>query len=273
MKYGKYKAKVDLLLQILPYIRFDHREEALQKIQDGLGRIRTVIEKHIKGLKVSAVPLTEGADVKLNCQYPGAQIKIEVNTITRGHVLPVRSMPVLESVQKVFGKFAAMNIVSFGELYGGKICAALDRQHPRDLFDVKLLMENEGITEETWDAFLIFLLSHYKPIHELLSPVLKDQQSAFENQFAGMTKIEFLYADFIDTRKNLVEEIGARISESNKQFLHTFASGDPDWTLMPYEAVKDLPAIQWKLRNIKKLKKDIPSKYGKMIGLLEDVLK
>jgi hypothetical protein len=32
------------------------------------------------------------------------------------------------------------------DLYGGKLCAALDRQHPRDLFDVGLLLRNEGIT-------------------------------------------------------------------------------------------------------------------------------
>lgn len=301
----KYRAQVDLLLRILPYISredifalkggtainlfirdmprlsvdidltylpFDNREVVLQKIQDGLGRIRTVLEKHIKGLKVSSVPLAEGADVKLNCQYPGAQIKIEVNSITRGHVLPVSSMPVLESVRKEFGKFAAMNIISFGELYGGKICAAMDRQHPRDLFDVRLLLDNEGITDEIWNAFLIFLLSHYKPIHELLSPILKDQQSAFKNQFRGMTNVGFSYADYTDTRKELIKTLGFRILEKDKQLLFSFASGDPDWTLQQYETVKDLPAIQWKLKNILKLKQDNPSKYGKMIESLEAVL-
>lgn len=133
-------------------------------------------------------------------------------------------------------------------------------------------MDNEGITDEIWNAFLVFLLSHYKPIHELLSPILKDQQSAFENQFVGMTKVAFSYADYTDTRKKLLEALGARISESDKQILFSFASGDPDWTLQPYETVKDLPAIQWKLRNIQKLKQDNLSKYDKMIESLEAVL-
>ena len=104
-------------------------------------------------------------------------------------------MQVRDKVQKEFGKFAAIHVVSFAELYGGKICAALDRQHPRDFFDIKLLLDYEGITTEMWYSFLVSLLSHYKPVNELLNPVLKDQESAFENQFTGMTNIEFTYKD------------------------------------------------------------------------------
>ena len=133
-------------------------------------------------------------------------------------------------------------------------------------------MDNEGFTDEIWNAFLVFLLSHYKPIHELLLPILKDQQSAFENQFAGMTKVEFSYIEYTETRNKLLEALGARISESDKQLLFSFVSGDPDWTRIPYKTVKDLPAIQWKLKNINKLKQDSPSKYDKMIKSLYTVL-
>jgi predicted nucleotidyltransferase component of viral defense system len=224
-----YRAQVDLLLQVLPYVakeeifalkggtainllirnlpRFsvdidltyipiDSRSKALQNIQKGLNRIKTEIERNVNGVSVSLVSLGEGSDVKLNCQGQNAQIKIEVNTITRGVVYPTKLLQVVDFVQDEFDKFAAINVVSLAELYGGKICAAIDRQHPRDLFDVKLLLENEGLTDKIWEGFKVGLISHYKPIGELLSPILKDQKSAFDNQFAGMTNTEFSYEDY-----------------------------------------------------------------------------
>jgi len=300
-----YKAQVDLLLQVLPfvakeknfalkggtainlfvrnmprlsvdidltYLPLDSREDALNNIQDGLTRIKADIEKNVPDVKVHTVPLNGGTDVKLNVQGKNAQIKIEVNTITRGNVFPTELMQVVDSVQDEFDKFAAINVVSLAELYGGKICAAIDRQHPRDIFDVKLLLENEGLTNEIWDGVKIGLISHYKPISELLSPILKDQNSAFDNQFAGMTSVEFTYDDYEKTRVTLIETIHQRLSGDEKRFLLSFKMGEPDWNLFPHLALKNLPAIKWKLLNLQKLKKDNPNKHKQIIENLKGIL-
>lgn len=300
-----YKAQVDLLLQVLPYaakekifalkggtainlfvrdmprlsvdidltyLPLEPRGNALQNIQDGLNRIKVDIEKNVPEVKVHTVPLNGGTDVKLNCQGKNAQIKIEVNTITRGNVFPTQLMQVVDSVQDEFGKFAAINVVSLAELYGGKICAAIDRQHPRDVFDVKLLMENEGLTDEIWDGVKIGMISHYKPINELLSPILKDQKSAFDNQFAGMTSVEFTYDDYENTRAALIDTIQRRLAEDEKKFLLSFELGEPDWKLFPRPVLKDLPAIKWKLLNILRLKKENPKKHEQKITELKIVL-
>jgi predicted nucleotidyltransferase component of viral defense system len=301
----KYRAQVDLLLQILPYVAkeetfslkggtainlfvrdlprlsvdidltylpFDARDIALKNIQDALGRIKVDLEKAIVGLNVLTVPLNFGTDVKLNCQYKNAQIKIEVNTVTRGHFLPTRLMQINDTVQDEFGKFAAINVVSHAELYGGKICAALDRQHPRDLFDVKLLLENEGFNDEVRFGLIVGLLSHYKPIHELISPILKDQKLAFESQFAGMSTIEFSYNDYENTRHQLLEFINQSFTEDDKKLIYSFENGNPDWGLFPYEIIKDLPAVQWKMLNIKKLMKENSSKHKQLMFALEEAL-
>lgn len=300
-----YRAQVDLLLQVLPYVAKEEifalkggtainlfvrdlprlsvdidltylpvnsRDKALSNIQEGLGRIKNDLEKNIRGLKVHTVPLSGGTDVKLNCQKQGAQIKIEVNTITRGNVFPTELMQVVDSVQDEFDKFAAINVVSLAELYGGKICAAVDRQHPRDIFDVKLLLENEGFNDEIWDGFKIGMISHYKPISELLSPVLKDQGSAFENQFAGMTTVDFTYDNYLSIRKILLDTITQRLTDDDKKFLLSFEMGEPIWELFPYPILKDLPAIKWKLINIKKLINSNPKKHKQMIKYLKSVL-
>lgn len=301
----KYKTQVDLLLQVLPYVAkekvfalkggtainlfvrdmprlsvdidltylpIDSRDDALKNIEEGLNRIKVDLEKNVPEVKIHPVPLNGGTDVKLNVQGRNAQIKIEVNTITRGNVFPTKLMQVVDSVQEEYDKFAAIHVVSLAELYGGKVCAAIDRQHPRDLFDIKLLMENEGITDEIWDGIKIGLISHYKPINELLSPILKDQRSAFDNQFAGMTEVVFTYEDYEQTRAKLLETIQKRLSSDDKEFLFSFEMGEPDWSLFPQDVLKDLPAIKWKLINIRKLKKANPKKHEQMISDLKKIL-
>lgn len=300
-----YRAQVDLLLQVLPYVAkekifalkggtainlfvremprlsvdidltylpLDSRTEALKNIQNGLGRIKSDIENNVQGIRINTVPLNGGTDVKLNCQGRGAQIKIEVNTITRGNVFPTELMQVVDSVQDEFDKFAAINVVSMAELYGGKICAAIDRQHPRDIFDVKLLLENEGFTDTIWAGVKVGLISHYKPISELLFPVLKDQKLAFDNQFAGMTRLEFSYKDYEVTRENLIKTMRKHLTDEDKLFILSFVRGEPDWELFPIHVLKDLPAIKWKLLNINRLKKENAVKYEQMINNLEAII-
>ncbi|MFO7844445.1 MAG: nucleotidyl transferase AbiEii/AbiGii toxin family protein [Bacteroidales bacterium] len=301
-----YRAQVDLLLQVLPYVAkeeifalkggtainlfvremprlsvdidltylpFDSRDNALRNIEEALNRIKADIGKNIPEVSVHPVPLHGGTDVKLNCQSRKAQIKIEVNTITRGNIFPTELMQVVDSVQDEFGKFAAINVVSLAELYGGKICAALDRQHPRDFFDVKLLLENEGLTNNIWEGFKIGLISHYKPVNELLTPILKDQKPAFEKQFAGMTLEPFTYDDYVSTRKTIVDSIRQRLTDDDKKFLLSFETGIPKWDLFPYELIKELPAVKWKLLNIQKLREMNPKKHETMITNLRNTLK
>ena len=137
----------------LTYLPFDNRKTALTNISESLGRIRERIEKSIPDITVNKHTF-EGNDVKLLVQSKKAQIKIEANTTTRGHLHPARLLQVNETVQERFKKFAAIQVVSDAELYGGKICAALDRQHPRDLFDVYLLFQESGYNEDVKNGFI-----------------------------------------------------------------------------------------------------------------------
>jgi predicted nucleotidyltransferase component of viral defense system len=300
----KYKDQVDLLLQILPhiakekvfalyggtainlfvhelprasididliYLPFDNLKTALRNISEALERIKGRIEKAIHGIKVSAAT-SIGQDVKLNCQLRSAQVKIEVNTITRGHIMPVRLLQVTESVQKEFGKFASINVLSHAELYGGKICAALDRQHPRDMFDVFLLFKNKGYTEEIKIGFMTALLSHMRPMNEILEPHLLDQRSTFEKQFSGMSTIPFTYEEYETTRNRLVSEVKAHMTDMDRSFLLSFKRGTPEWNLFPHARLKELPAVQWKLENINKLIRENPKKHAELLKALEEFL-
>lgn len=297
----RYRAQVELLLQTIPfiakesifslkggtainlfirnmprlsvdidltYIPIDERVTALRNISDGLNRIKADLEKSIQGIGVTTAS-NEGQDVKINCQLSGAQIKIEVNTITRGSIEDPILMRVNKKVEDTFGRFAAINVVSFAELFGGKVCAALDRQHPRDLFDIRLLLDNEGFTEKIKIGFIISLISHMRTINELLRPNFIDQQQTFETQFSGMADIPFSYEDFEKTRKELVELVHSSLSNEDRAFMISFKELHPIWELLPVRNAKDLPAVRWKIQNLKRLKSENLKKYQSLVSALD----
>lgn len=303
---SEYRAQVDLLLSILPhvarednlalkggtainlfirdmprlsvdidltYIHWqDDRTIALQNITAALDRIEERIKGSIKPVSITRVPAGQGQDVKLNCQTPKAHVKIEVNTTTRGILFPERMMSVTEAVQNEFQKFAAIKVVSHGELYGGKICAALDRQHPRDIFDVYFLLKDEGFSNDVKQGFLFFLLSHARPIHELINPNLQDQKQAFENQFMGMTSESFSYEMYEEVREQLIQEIKKSLSDDDKKFLLSFKKGEPQWNLIKFANLQNFPAIQWKQQNILTFIQRNNAKHAELLKKLEDVL-
>lgn len=301
----EYRAQVDLLLSILPHVAKeeglalkggtainlfvrdmprlsvdidltyvswqDDRTTALQNISAALDRIEERVKRSIKPISITRVPMGQGQDVKLNCQTQQAHVKIEVNTTTRGILFPDRTISVSDTVQAEFKKFAAIRVVSHAELYGGKICAALDRQHPRDIFDIHYLLKNEGFSNDIKEGFLFFLLSHARPIHELIDPKRQDQKHAFENQFSGMTKESFTYENYEEVREQLVFEINKSLTEEDKKFLVTFKKGEPQWELIKLNNLQHFPAIQWKLQNIQTLAKNNKSKHADLLKRLEDI--
>lgn len=302
----EYRAQVDLLLGLLPHVATeqllalkggtainlfvnnmprlsvdidltytrwqDKRPVALQNISDALERIETRIKKVNPAIHITHVPVGQGEDAKLNCQTAQATVKIEVNTVTRGLLFSDRLLSITQTVQTEFKKFAAIKVVSHAELYGGKICAALDRQHPRDLFDIQYLLNNGGITSEVKLGFLFFLISHARPIHELLKPNLQNQQQAFEKQFSGMTTEPFTYADYETTREKLITSVNQALTEADKNFLMGFTKGEPDWNLVPLPDLSNFPAVQWKFRNILSLKNSNQAKYEALCAALEETL-
>lgn len=256
----------------LTYLPFDERSLALKNIADALGQIKNDIEQSIPGIRVTALPQSAGNDARLLCNLHGTQIKIEANTTMRGQLFPTRTMALSDKVQEKFESFAEISVVSNGELYGGKICAALDRQHPRDIFDAYHLLEDEGITEEIKIGFIACLLSHPRPINEVLIPNLIDQKDAYDRQFSGMAFLPFSYEDFEKTRIRLVKEINKSLTKSDKDFLSSFKNGSPQWDLIDAPNLKDMPAVKWKLLNIQKLIAGDKEKHGLLLKALQEKL-
>lgn len=151
------------------------------------------------------------------------------------------------------------------DTFGGKICAALDRQHPRDLFDVKMLLEKEGITSDIKDAFLFYLLSHNRPVDELLDPNEKDIASAYDNEFKEMAKIDVPLENLITARSDLVKSVLTSITDDEKKFLVSFVENEPKWDLFKHSKIQDFPSIKWKMYNQSKMTEKKREEYTKKV--------
>lgn len=249
----------------LTYVPFEDRKTSLSNIVAALGRIKVNLEKILPGVQVT---LKEKI-LKLQITTSKAQIKLEVNQINRGILDDLVELTLCDKAQEEFDAFCAISVVSLAQLYGGKICAALDRQHPRDLFDVKYLLENEGFTDDIKKGFLLYLLSSNRPLNEMLSPNLIDQQEVMVNQFDGMSSEPFTHEDFESIRTKLIDTIHQSLTAKDKEFLLSFGNLTPDWSIHDFEP---FPAVQWKLQNLGRLKDSNPEKFNEFNASLEKLL-
>ena len=254
----RYSVDIDLT-----YIPLAGRNESLEDINLHLKSISEKAKKAFKGMHI--VP--NYATSKLLCEYRGKQVKIEVNQTKRGLVggeaIPT---PLSEKAQEEFGLYCEANIVSLSQLYGGKIAAALSRQHPRDLFDVKYM---DVPMEDCREGLIFCLLGSDRPIYESFAPRLIDQREAMANQFEGMTDIPFTYEEFEETRAQLISDVNNLMTEADKQFLVSFERGKPEWDGYEFEYFKDYPSVKWKLVNLAKLAKQNPRKLEEEAAKLE----
>jgi len=163
-------------------------------------------------------------------------------------VHPPKLMSVSDAVQDEFG-FAETQVVSFEDLFAGKLHAALDRQHPRDLYDVKLLYENEGLTDALFRTFLIYIAGSPRPAHELLNPNLTNLEQPYEREFEGMTIAPVGIADLDATRDRLIADVQSRLDENARSFLLSLHDAEPNFEAIDLTQAAEFPAVRWKLLN------------------------
>lgn len=280
----RYAAQVRLLVQVIPYVAAERRfalkggtainlfvrdlprlsvdidlaflpssdrQQALAAVRDALERIADAIGRGVPAT-VATVQGNRDDELRILVRNTQAQIKIEVSPVLRGTVYPPKTRDVVPLVEDEFG-FASIAVVSLPDLYGGKICAALDRQHPRDFFDVMLMLREEGLTREIFEGFLVYLISHGRPMAELLAPRWKPLAGAFEAEFAGMTREPVTLGQLEATREALLAAICRQFGEQDAAFLISVKQGEPDWAALNVSGVDQLPAVQWKLHNVRQI--------------------
>jgi len=239
----------------LTYLPVEDRKTSLGNIDAAMKRIAARIGEGLAGVSVIEAEPKEGAVIKLFVRQSGVQIKIEVTPVLRGCVFDPEWQTVSPVVEDTFG-FAEIQVVSFSDLYAGKIVAALDRQHPRDLFDIRDLFVNEGVDDNLRRAFLVYLISHNRPMAEVLAPRIKALDDEYVRAFDGMTREHVSIETLNNAREQLIETITGGMPPEHQRFLISFEKGAPDWDLLEIQHVADLPAVRFRQLNLDKLGDD-----------------
>ncbi|HUX21253.1 MAG TPA: nucleotidyl transferase AbiEii/AbiGii toxin family protein [Spirochaetia bacterium] len=151
------------------------------------------------------------------------------------------------------------------------MCAALDRQHPRDLFDIALLLEGGDTDADLMAGFIAMLLAHNRPVHELLDPVRKNQSEVFEKEFSGMTDQPFTYTDHAAALERLIDVVRSGLAPY-RNFLLDFVSLCADLAIAPIPNLDKLPAVLWKCENLERLRNVDPVKFADQYERLRRIL-
>jgi predicted nucleotidyltransferase component of viral defense system len=245
------------------------REQALEQITAAL---RQSAERlRFQGFQTHTVPAIDASETKLPVRRGNIEVKIEVNFVMRGTLHPVRAASLTAKAREALFADLELPVASLEDVYGGKLVAALDRQHPRDLFDVMQLFAHEGITPGIRRAFVVYLASHNRPVHEVLFPVLRDISQDYERTFKGMTAEPVALPDLLATREQLIRALHEGLDQNERKFLLSLVQNAPDWDLLGFAHLKELPGLRWKLRNLSQLAKANPRKFNQQAKALADL--
>lgn len=252
----------------LTYIPFSDRNTDLKMISKLLKNLSIRLKKTIPGISLNA-GRSGGDEVKLFCRLNTSEVKIEVNTINRGLMALSLQKYLCNAAQEKFNTWCEIRTVPIEQLFGGKIVAALDRQHPRDLFDIKKLMEYRSIDTKILIGFLFCLFSSKRPLDEVLQPNPMDYNHLINNQFSGMTTETFTVETYETVRAKLIRTIISSLRKDQKTMILSFAETNPIWL---YGDWGSYPGIAWKMKNLVHLKETDPSKFQNQIEKLRSIL-
>ena len=250
----------------LAWLSREPRKTALPAMRNALAELGRDIAAGVSDVRVRAEGAREG--LRLAVLAHGVRTKIEVNPVMRGAVRSSTVRRVHPAVEATTG-CSENRILSFDDLYAGKICAALDRQHPRDLFDVADLLDNEGLRPSLVATFLIYLASHNRPAAELLDPRRKPIDDLYRRVFDGMALVPTSPEALADVRERLIAGLHAALGDRDREFLMSVENRRPDWSLVDLPDPSDLPALRWKLLNLGRMP---PKKRAEERDRLERIL-
>lgn len=259
------RLSVDIDVVFVPYQ--PNRDHALVQIGQDLNTAKAQLQAI--GYTADIRTTRTGDEVKLFVSNERAQVKVEVNFVFRGTLFAPTLGNLSVKAQELFSMSVQAPMLAIPELYGSKLVAAMDRQHPRDLFDVLQMNEKFGELPQPFvDSFVAYLAGHNRPVHEVLFANFQPLDSVFRSEFQGMTAQPIEIQKLLETRELLFETLPRSLTNSHKSFLLSLVRGDPQWGLMPFEHLQELPALKWKIHNLDKLKKSNRPRFDQQYDFL-----
>ena len=267
---------INLFLRDMPRLSIDldlvfpdhslSRDKALARINEAIRQSAERLKAH--GFQTYTLAAPQAGETKLLVRRAGIEVKVEVNFVMRGTIHPVRTSVLTSTARDKLLTDLEIPVVSLEDVYGGKLVAAMDRQHPRDLFDVMQLFAHEGITAAIRRAFVVYLASHNRPVHEVLFPTLHNIEQEYERNFKGMTLEPVELCALLAAREQMLQELQKGLDSDERGFLMSLVEGRPQWALLGIAHLEHLPGIRWKLHNLEQLQKKSPKNFAAQLQTL-----
>lgn len=246
------------------------RAQALKRISEHIQQSAKRLER--LGFETYVPAANREGETKLLFRNKGIEVKVEVNSVMRGTVHPVSRCSLTPRARETLEADVEVPVVSLEDMYGGKLVAAMDRQHPRDLFDVMQLFMHEGITAGIRRVFVVYLASHNRPVHEVLFPSRLDVRQAYEHNFVGMTAEPVDLDILLAVRERMIRELQQGLDADERRFLLSLVSAEPEWALLGVPHAEQLPGLRWKLQNLEHLRKSNKKKFAEQADALARLL-
>jgi hypothetical protein len=263
------RLSVDLDLAFLPLGL--PRAEALAEISRELEGVRERAEA--SSLTTRAPRRVSGDESQVLVSDGQTEVKIEVNQVFRGSVLPTHMARLHPTAEELFATHVAARLLANAEVYAGKAVAALDRQHPRDLFDVWIRYHDGGYSSSDLDVFAVYLAGHNRPPHEILTDRDRPLADLYVASLVGMTSGNTPSVEELDaTRRQFRLDVLRRMSSQAREFLTSFFALDPAWDALPFSGLEQLPALQWKQRNLEVFRARRPHDFAAHYEALDRLL-
>ncbi|MEO0289437.1 MAG: nucleotidyl transferase AbiEii/AbiGii toxin family protein [candidate division WOR-3 bacterium] len=204
--------------------------------------------------KITSKNYTNNFITKIIINSKQGPIKIEPNCIVRGTLNGFEKKTLSNIVYEKTNIYVTFNCLNKKELYASKICAALDRQHPRDLYDIFIMLKEENINDIDFET-LFYILQSNRPLSEIFDPQKKDISNSYKKNLTDLMLIEVSLKDLNITMQKIIDWVQKSVFLKYYDFLLSFAEGNPDFKKLKID-ISMYPGIEWKILNIKKMKKE-----------------
>jgi len=104
---------------------------------------------------------------------------------------------------------------------------------------------------------------------EILNPHWADLRPVFEREFQGMVVEPVTPAELRIVGEQLVSRLHDEMTQEEKRFIVSVKEGKPQWDLLGMPGIENLPAVQWKLQNTRRM---APMKHREALRKLRDYL-
>ena len=264
----RYSVDMDLV-----YLPRTDRLTAVRSMRGLLEQMRRAAQNGLRGVTTSQVRGGKDATAGLlwvEVRRGEVSVKIETPVSARQTLHAPSILNAVPAAESEFGP-ARMKVVSFDEMYAGKVGASLGRRQLRDMFDIFHLLENEGLTEDLFRSFLAYAVADGRPPHMILSRAWHARKLPEQKRWQELMRTTLPMDRLLAANAELRQQCENRITPQVRQFLIDVHDGAADPGVIGIPEASTWPAFLWRMRQRALFKAKKPHEHARQRREIEAI--